>query len=193
MEAKGDIIVNEAIMGSRVISGKSIRVIDKKGVILGGTIKAADEVEVIDLGSSRGVKTRIEVGSNPKILEKIKAFESELKKMDKKNFQLSKNVTLLQKMQMNLKENMPKDKKELLIKLLKAKLGMNQQILDIKSKLEEYHEALKEVRNAIVDVHGICYPGVRIKIRKGNYIVEEELQNVRFYYEDGKVKTKILK
>ncbi|OQY10772.1 MAG: hypothetical protein B6I28_00235 [Fusobacteriia bacterium 4572_132] len=191
LEAKGDIIVNEAIMGSKVISGKSIKVIDKKGVVLGGIIRAVDSIEVINLGSSRGVKTRVEVGSNPKIMENIKLLNNELEKIDKKNFQLTKNITLLQKMKMN--NNMPEDKKLLLVELIKAKLSTNQHILEINKKIENMQNELKEVKNATVDVHGICYAGVKIKIGKEYYVVEENMQNVRFYSDEGKVKSKILK
>ncbi len=193
IEAEGNVVVNEGIMGSNITVGKKLRVIDKKGVIIGGEIKAGEGVEAINIGSHLAVKTEIEVGSNPKVLEELKKLEIELEETDKKMGQVEKNLVLLQKIKSNLKENFPEDKKEMLNQLIKAKYSMTKNINEIKLRIEELQLAFEEVKNSTVDVFGTCYPGVKIKIRKGAYFVKEKIQNVRFYYENGDVRITALK
>ncbi len=187
IETDGNVIANEAIMNSKVFCGKKVTVIDRKGVIIGGEIKAAEGIEAINIGSHHAVKTEIEVGSNPKILEKLKQMEEDLEESSKKMEQVEKNVTLLQKMKKNLKE-LPPEKKLLLNQMISAKFTMTRHINELETMIDDYTLRSKEIKGAIVAIHGVCYPGIKIKIRKGTYFAKENIENVRFYYEDGDVK-----
>lgn len=186
IETEGNVIVNEAIMNSKVFCEKKITVIDRKGVIIGGEIKAAEGIEAINIGSHHAVKTDIEVGSNPKILEELKKMEEDNEETTKKMQQIEKNITLLSKLKSS--GQLGDDKKELFEQLIKAKFSMTKHINDLKEKIEEYNEKSQGVKTSTVDIHGVCYPGIKIKIRKGTYFVKEEIQNARFYYENGDVK-----
>lgn len=186
IETEGNVIVNEAIMNSKVFCEKKITVIDRKGVIIGGEIKAAEGIEAINIGSHHALKTDIEVGSNPKILEELKKMEEDNEETTKKMQQIEKNITLLSKLKSS--GQLGDDKKELFEQLIKAKFSMTKHINDLKEKIEEYNEKSQGVKTSTVDIHGVCYPGIKIKIRKGTYFVKEEIQNARFYYENGDVK-----
>jgi len=186
IESEGNVIANEAIMNSKVFCEKKITVIDRKGVIIGGEIKAAEGIEAINIGSHHAVKTDIEVGSNPKILEELKKMEEDIEETEKKMQQIEKNITLLTKLKSS--GQLGDDKKVLFEQLIKAKFSMTKHINDLKEKLEEGNEKSKEVKNSTVSIHGICYPGIKIKIRKGTYFVKENIENVKFYYENGDVK-----
>lgn len=190
IEAEGNVIANEAIMHSNIFCGKKVSVIDRKGVLVGGDIMAAEGIEVINLGSAMSVKTEVEVGINPKLLEEYKAIEAEHDEVAKKLDQIEKNLNVLQKLKATLKENMPKEKEDLLVQLLKAKFSITKHIHDQRLRMEELDKEMNDVKHATVDVHGICYPGVKIKIRKGAYFVNEKIQNARFYYDEGTASVK---
>lgn len=188
LEADGNIIVNEGIMNCNVTAGKKILLVDKKGTIVGGDLKAAEGIEAINIGSSRGIKTEIEVGVNPKVLEDIKKIELEIDENHKKMEQVEKNLNFLQEMKSSMGEKLPEDKEDMLKKMNIAKFTMAQKIKELEIELEDLKTAAGNIKNAVVSVHNICYAGVKIKIRKGSYTVKEPLVNVKFYYDNGEVK-----
>lgn len=193
IQAGENVIANEAIMNSKVYAGKKIKVIDRKGFIIGGELKAAEGIEAINIGSHLAIKTDLEVGIDPKVIEEFNKAEAELKEIAAKKDQIEKNILLLQKLKASLRENMPQDKQDLFAKLVSAKFTMEKTKKELEQKVEDFRIKTKDIKNATVDIHGICYPGVKIKIRKGTYFVKEEIQNVRFYYEAGEVKFTALK
>jgi len=186
IQADGNIIANEALMNCKVYSQKKITVIDKKGVIVGGEIKAAEGIEAINLGSNRGIKTDIEVGNNPQIVEEQRKIELEIEDMIKKMQQIEKNIAVLSKLK--TAGQLEPEKEDFLNQLISAKFITTKTISDLKIQIEDNTEKGNEVKNATVNVHAYCYPGIKIKIRKGTYFVKEELQNVKFYYEKADVK-----
>lgn len=193
IEAEGNVIVNEGIMNSTVIAGKKVILVDKKGTVVGGEIRAAEGVEVINLGSSRSIKTDIEVGINPKVLEEIKNLEIEIEDVKKKMEQVEKNLNLLQNIKESMGDKMPADKEELLEKMIGAKFLMSKTIKEKENTLYERQLNVQDIKSATVCVHDVCYPGVKIKIRKGIYTSKEALRNVKFYYEGAEVKMTYLK
>lgn len=188
VEAEGNVIVNEGIMNCDVTAGKKILVVDRKGTIVGGDLKAAEGVEAINIGSTRSIKTEIEVGVNPHILESIKKIEIEIDETRKKMEQVEKNLNFLQDMKNSAGENFPEDKEDMLKKMTSAKFTMAKSIKKLEIELEEMKKTAGNVKNAVVAVHNICYAGVKVKIRKGSYTVKEPLINVKFYYDNGEVK-----
>lgn len=188
IEAAGNVIVNEGIMNSTVVAGKKVLLLDKKGTILGGDIRAAEGIEVINLGSSRGIKTEIEVGINPKVLEEIRKLEEEIEEDKKKVDQVEKTLNLLQNMKESLKEKMPEDKEEMLNKMISAKFSISKNIKQHQAELADKQKTASDIKNATVLVHDVCYPGIKIKIRKGSITTKEALRNAKFYYEGAEVK-----
>lgn len=188
VEAEGNIIVNEGIMNCEVTAGKKILVVDRKGTIVGGELKAAEGVEAINIGSSRSVKTEIEVGVNPQILEDMKKLEIDIDENKKKMEQVEKNLNFLIDMKRNYNGELPEDKEDMLNKMSVAKFSMAKKIKEDEMMIEEMRKTAGNVKNAVVAVHNICYAGVKVKIRKGSYTVKEPLINVKFYYDNGEVK-----
>lgn len=188
VEAEGNVIVNEGIMNCNVTSGKKILVVDRKGTIVGGELQAAEGVEAINIGSTRSIKTEIEVGVNPHILENIKKIEIEIEDTKKKMDQVEKNLNFLQEMKNSSGGNLAEDKEDMLNKMTAAKFTMAKSIKKLDIELEEMRKTSGNVKNAVVAVHNICYAGVKVKIRKGSYTVKEPLVNVKFYYDNGEVK-----
>ena len=188
VEAEGNIIVNEGIMNCEVTAGKKILVVDRKGTIVGGELKAAEGVEAINIGSSRSVKTEIEVGVNPQILEDMKKLEIDIDENKKKMEQVEKNLNFILDMKKNYNGELPEDKEDMLNKMSVAKFSMAKKIKEDEMMIEEMRKTAGNVKNAVVAVHNICYAGVKVKIRKGSYTVKEPLINVKFYYDNGEVK-----
>ncbi|MGM0507843.1 MAG: DUF342 domain-containing protein [Fusobacteriota bacterium] len=193
LEAGGDIVANEALMNTKAMANGSIKVIDKKGVVLGGELKASDHIEIKNLGSTRGAKTNIEVGENPKIKERLTKNKTEIEKLEEKDNSIDKNLKILHTLKEKLKEQMPPDKEALLQKLSKAKLSIRTHLKELNDKVEQDTEMLNKSHEASVKVYGTCYPGSKIHMRKGTFRIKDEMKNIKFYYKNGKIKTKSLR
>lgn len=65
VEAGGDVLVRDSIMQSVIRSGGSVKVTDRRAIIVGGIIQAYNLVESKTLGSQLATQTIVEVGINP--------------------------------------------------------------------------------------------------------------------------------
>lgn len=69
----------ECILHSIVYAKKKIMIKGKKGLIVGGIVKAGEEIDAQIIGSSMGTQTKIEVGIDPNLKEKYDQAHEKLK------------------------------------------------------------------------------------------------------------------
>lgn len=77
VECERDVVVTEAIMSSYVNAGRRVILVGKKAAIVGGRIRALNEVNGKTLGTSSGTKTLIEVGMAPADRQALEELELE--------------------------------------------------------------------------------------------------------------------
>jgi uncharacterized protein len=78
VEAEGTIIVERSIRQCELVAGEEIKVGkpgSKAGQIIGGRVQATNKVTVAVLGSPNGIKTFVQVGTNPFLAGQIAANE----------------------------------------------------------------------------------------------------------------------
>ena len=90
VEAEGSIMVDRSVRQCELVAGNEITVGkqgSKSGQIIGGRVHAMQRVAAAVLGSSNGIKTHIQVGSNPFLGEEIaareKMFQTKMSEMDR--------------------------------------------------------------------------------------------------------------
>lgn len=141
------------------------------------------------MGSPIGVKTRVEVGIDPEINEKIKLLFAQIS-LDRENVQkLTKLLVELRKLQGMLKDKFPPDKEALLKKV-------NNTLINLKDSIQKNEEELRKLKtvaeemakNASVVVKEVVYPGVEIVMFERVFRVEKELTKAVFYYRDGEIR-----
>ena len=88
----------DVILHSNVIAKNMITVSGRKGLIVGGNIKAGKEVIANILGSSMGTSTIIEVGIDPKEKANYEQLKKEILDIEKNIENTKKAITLLNKM-----------------------------------------------------------------------------------------------
>lgn len=172
VETKGPIYLDAGILNSTVYSLDRIEM-QKRGVIVGGTVYAQNGIIAMQIGTAMGPKTEIYCG-----VDYIVA--NQLGWMRDKNIELT---IKLQRLKEKYKKN-PGDEelKSVIHKIEQAIQTMNNSAIDLVSKLDKND-------NAEIIVRGSVFPGVYLEICHVSYTVEAEMSRIRFRLdkEHGKI------
>jgi uncharacterized protein (DUF342 family) len=183
------VVVSDGIINSQVDAFKRIICQGKKAHIVGGRLRASEEINAKVLGSATsGTETICEVGFDPKSkqeLEKLTAAkESAEKALEETQLNLQTLINI-KKQRKSLPEDKEANMKELMDK---------RQILmgDIKKadegilKVQEFLNTLKT--RGKVSASSKVYPGVKILIRDAKDDVRNEYRSVTFILENGLIR-----
>ncbi len=190
VRAGGDVLVNEAILHSDVGARGRIEVAgNKKGQIVGGRIQAGSEVVCEILGSEMGTRTDVLVGIFPELLEERKRLGDALREMQSKQAEVENNLGYLKKIEAAGALDQPK--REILLRLTKAKFQLQAQISLVEEKARSIEAEVERSKSSgKVRVRNVCHPGVTVNLRGMTYIVRESLRFCAFAVEDGEIKVK---
>jgi hypothetical protein len=178
VEVKGDVIVTDAILHSNVDAGGNVVVLEgKKGVILGGRIRAGGEVNAKNIGSISEVPTEIEVGVDPSLRQEMLALE-EMVKIEQEELRVAKlNYNIL---------TAQGRKDEALICLKERK--------ELEESLKNGMEALNQIKKHIaanpggrVSVAERIHPGVKITIRTKSLLLKTDYKETTFIEKFGEI------
>lgn len=185
-EAKG-YVASESILHSRVTAGGEVNVDGRRGFITGGRVCATGSVNVKTLGSEMGADTIVEVGTDPKVKERV----IELQK------QIGEDTKLLQTVQPTLLSAKQKLAKGVKLSPEQTKQVQSMAVLN-KEKTEAIAAANKEIETlqkrmgssseTVVRVKGEVYPGTKICIGDVSMVVQKTAHYCRFIRERGDVK-----
>lgn len=181
-----DVIVSDVVLHSKVSAAKRVIVEERRGLIVGGQISAGEEIRAKVIGTNSATNTDIEVGVNPKLREEYQELRKEVKKIELNLEQTKKALTVLKAMNQN---TLPPDKHEMLLKLTKAQFHLIGQIETMRNRLAEIEISLEEMRYGHVKVADTAYPGVKLVIGTLVKPLRDAAKFVKFYAEDGEIKT----
>lgn len=191
VEAGEFVIVSSGIVNSNVVSQKKVLCKGRRAKIVGGNIRALEEVNAIILGSAGGSETRIEVGFDPRVSE-------ELEKLLKKKGEIE---SLYDSAELNLKglkrqaelqgKNLPEDKAE---QLKQLSLQCDRFYAELEGVDEEIHKRreyqLSLQTNGRISAAKKVLSGVVLKIHDVEYVVKEPYEKaVTFILEGGYIHT----
>ncbi|MFH1563660.1 MAG: FapA family protein [Nitrospirota bacterium] len=178
VEVKGDVIVSDAIIHSNVDAGGNVIVLEgKKGVIIGGRIRAGGEVNAKNIGSISEVLTEIEVGIDPSLRQEMLALEEmvEIEQEELREVKLKSNILTTQG-----------KKDEALICLKERK--------ELEESLKSGIEALNQIKKHIaanpagkVSVVEQINPGVSLTIRTKTLLLKIDYKKITFIEKLGEI------
>lgn len=184
--AGGAIVVGEDIMHSQVFAGRSIQVGGRKGLIVGGVIRATDSIECKVLGAAFGTPTTLEVGVNPSLFEQFSQLQAAMAKIENELTRLKQGITRLEQLQATT-GSLPPSRQELLNQLTRAHDQRSQELSNIAWQLAQQEQAMAAIKNANVKVSDTVYTGVKVTIGKSVYHVREQKRGGIFKLEEGDV------
>ena len=189
IEAGDTVIASDGIINSRVDAGRRIICQGKRATIVGGRLRASEEINAKVLGSSTaGTETICEVGVDPKTKELIARLTETRAALEKQLEEIKLNMQTL----INIKKqrkSLPEDKEAYLQVLDEKRVEV---LTDLRKNLEDVEKAQDLLGNlqarGRVSASAKVYPGVRVIIKDAMEDVRSEYRAVTFILEDGLVR-----
>lgn len=182
IECGQDVLVDQHISNSNIKTQGMVISKKGKGKIQGGIIKASLGLDVNEIGSKYGVKTKIFLGNEferyQNLLEEKEQLENDLQRVEE--YFNNKDPEKV------LSDCSAKDKNKI-EQLLKYKTSAESRIEEIKKEIKEQRQKyLKECGEVKAKVRKIAHPETEFIIAKKRYLVQEPLYNITVYYDSEK-------
>lgn len=180
LEAEEDIIINESIRYSKTDAKKRVIVQGHIGAILGGRVRAGEEVNAKSIGSLTETETIIETGSLPLVRNKIKSLQKELESDEEKIKGIEQGIKYLLNLKEKLGVNFPNDKEKLLVQHIEAKNSLKEKLYTMSMALPLLESDVYRAKEGKICAYKIIYPGVKLTIRNASMVIKEEYKFVTF-------------
>jgi len=189
VEAGNMVVVSDGIINSQVDAYKRIICRGKRAHIVGGRLRASEEINAKILGSpTSGTETICEVGIDPKSKMQFETLAAKKEEMEKQLEDLQLNLQTL----INIKKqrkSLPEDKEAYMSELMDKRQILMQ---DLQKNTEDTGK-IQELLNTIkvrgrVSASSKVYPGVKVIIRDAVSDVRTEYKAVTFVLEKNLIR-----
>jgi uncharacterized protein (DUF342 family) len=189
VEAGNMVVVSDGIINSKVDAYSRIICQGKRAHIVGGHLRATEEINAKSIGSpTSGTETICEVGFDPKHKEQLDNCILSKETAEKELEEVQLNIQTL----INIKKqrkSLPEDKEAYLQELMDRRQELVAQLGHIAEEMTELQEFLNSLENrGRVSASGKVHPGVKIIIRDVREDVRNEFRAVTFILENGLVR-----
>ncbi len=189
VESGNMVVVTDGIINSHVDAIKSIVCMGKRASIVGGRLRAGEEINAKVLGNpTSGTETICEVGFDPQSKTDLEHFmniktdsEEELE-----NIRLDLQILINTKKQ---RKTLPEDKEAYMQELMDRRQILSEEIKKADEGIAKIQQFLAEMRiRGKVSASTKVFPGVKIIIRDVKEDVRTEYKAATFILEDGLVR-----
>jgi len=185
VHAGTDIMVSDVVLNSRISAGKKIQVEGRRGLIVGGTAMAGEEIRAKVVGTHMATVTTLGVGVNPMLREEYQHVRAEIKRVDINLEKTKKALSILKSMDQS---TMSSDKREMLLKLTKAQFHLVGQGETMRNRMAVIQEEFAGMLDGRIKIADVIYPGVKVVVGTLVKPIGEILKFTSFYVEDGEIK-----
>ncbi len=188
VEVGGYVVVSDGIINSQVDSNLKIVCKGKRATIVGGHLRAADEINAKTLGSVAGSETILEVGYDPKSKERLAELETAREELDKEMEEVDLNLHTLENLK-KVRKELPPDKIEFAKELIARKKDLTKQLQKSDQEMNDIQSYLASLKiRGKVSASGKVFAGVRVIIKDARLDVRNEFKSVTFVQEANAVK-----
>lgn len=189
VEAGSLVVVSDGIINSQVDANKKIICQGKRAHIVGGQLRAAEEINAKILGSPvSGTETICEVGFDPKSKEKLDTLTDRKAGVEKQLEEIELNLQTLVNIKKQRK-SLPEDKEAFLRELVERRQSSAVDLAKINKEMETIQNYLNGLKTrGRVSASAKVYPGVRIIIRDLKDDVKNEYRAVTFVLENNLIR-----
>jgi uncharacterized protein (DUF342 family) len=189
VEAGNMVVVTDGIMNSQVDAIKSIICQGKRANIMGGRLRAGEEINAKILGNpTSGTETICEVGFDPKSkieLERLLNIKT-TSEDELENIRLDLQTLINTKKQ---RKSLPEDKEAYLQELMDRRQILTDDLKKAVEGIQKIQEFLNDIQvRGRVSASTKVFPGVKIVIRDVREDVRSEYRAVTFILENGLVR-----
>lgn len=187
---EGDLVVQDAIMHSNVDAGNKVVVEEKKGLIVGGKVRATKEIVAKNIGSNLATPTEVSVGITPGTRDEYNTKNNLFKDKQDKLDQVIKNIKLLKDQREKNDGHLSANKQDLLNQLTRMRFALAAEIEEIKKDRKNLKAKLEEGKNGKIKVQDTIYTGVIINMGTSVKRIDEVAKFVQYYLDDDQIKSK---
>ncbi|MDR3167729.1 MAG: FapA family protein [Treponema sp.] len=189
IEAGNMVVASDGIINSQVDAYKRIVCQGKHAHIVGGRLRASEEINAKIIGSpTGGTETVCEVGIDPKNKERFDELTENKITIERELEEIQRNLQTL----LNIKkqrQSLPEDKEAYMNELTEKRRKLTEDLKKNEEDLYNVQQYLNDltVRGRVSASYKV-YPGVKIFIRDFREDVRDEFRSVTFILEDDLVK-----
>jgi uncharacterized protein (DUF342 family) len=189
VEAGNMVVASDGIINSQVDAFKRIICQGKRAHIVGGRLRASEEINAKILGSpTSGTETICEVGFDPKSKADLDQLKLDREAAEKQVEEIQRNLQTL----INIKKqrkSLPEDKEAYMKELMDKRQFLMGDIKKADEGIIKIQEFLNSIKNrGRVSASAKVYPGVKIIIRDAKDDVRNEYRAVTFILEKGLIR-----
>ena len=191
VEADELVLVSDGIINSYVDSNNKIICRGKRATIVGGRIRATEEISAKNFGSLAVGLTEVEVGYDPRSKARLLELEKRKDVLEKEIDDMDRNLVTLENLKKKMRAKFPEEKENMLGSLNNRMSELKSELSEIDTENEEIHKYLQSLKHVgKISASGTVFPGVKITIRDAHLDVKNELKRITFINDESVIKTK---
>ncbi len=185
------VIVSAGIVNSDVVSQKKVLCKGRRAKIVGGHVRASEEVNAVILGSAGGSETLIEVGFDPKAKEEIEQLIEQRNAVEAERDTVDLNLQGLKRQVRMQRRRLSKEKEQLFDELRKQHNELHKKLQLVDEEIRKRREYLDSLQtHGKVSAAKRVLAGVILRIRDVEYVVKDSYESpVTFILEDDYIRT----
>ena len=169
----------DSIIHSNISARYDVRVMGKKGFIIGGMVRAGRQIVTQSLGSDLGALTKVEVGINTKKKKQLRDLENTLENLEAEKNKIEPTISGLgMKVAQGLQ--LPDDKLMFLKSVAVAYQDIKKQMAEAEDEYDDLMEEFEIGENANIEVIGDAYPGCNIVVSDAQKALTDKRSHCRF-------------
>lgn len=184
VSVRGDIRA-EYVLHSSIRCGKSLKTEGSISKIIGGTCMVLQNIESRNIGSSANVKTILQLGTDPTVLQRQQELQELIPSLEKQLESLTPLLSLLRRLESE--NRLLPEKQELLQKISGSYDAAETQLQSARGELEDISETLLNKGFSRVICPGAIYPGTKVTIGTASLIVTDVLNNTSLSCKDSEI------
>lgn len=186
VSANLDVIAEEAIMHCDIVAGNSVVLNKNKGLIVGGTIRAAQFIRCKNIGNNLATRTEIEIGVDPALKDEFVEISKEYNQV-KENIKKSKQgVKILEEIK-EKQGGLPPVKEKMLMDLLINLKNSTEKEEELRQEVMDFSEKLNQLKDAFIEIEEVLNPGIEVKIGEYSKRFTNQNYKIKVYLSHGDI------
>jgi uncharacterized protein len=187
-EAGDRVVVSDGIINAHVTAQRKVICRGKRASIVGGVVRAAEEIDAKALGSVSGNETILEVGVDPKSKERLSELEEEKAELTKQLEEVVLNMQTIEKLH-KARKKLTQDKVKVYNEQKQKRVAITGDLRKVQREIDEIQGYLSELKTSgKISASSTVFSGVKINVRDATLNVKNEFKAVTFIWGAGVVK-----
>ncbi len=184
IEAGRDVSIMDAILHSKIRAGNRVYAEEKRGIIIGGSIAAGEEIRCKMVGNAAAVATKMSVGVDPALQKQYTELCRECKEDKARLKQITQMLNTLGKIDVS---RLPQQRIDQINALTRSQFPLAGKIKRAEKEIMDLEEAMNRMNDGKIRVADTIYPGTRISINSIIMNVQSSIRRCLLTVKDDRI------